>query len=378
MNKEKSQIKTMKVIHILNELKFSGAEIMYVDAASLFQEKGCELTVMATSKEIGEYAPFFERAGYKVIHHPMPPLKNYLNRIKFYLTIIKLMKEGKFEVIHIHSSLAMWGFSLCAFLSNIKSVYTFHNVFPTRFLTYPYHCLLRWSAKHIFKCRFQTISDSVYENEVNLFHNKTIKIYNWYGSNRFFPATTVEKNKIRKELGISEDSFIFLSIGGCSLVKRHSDIIKSMPLILEKIPNSLYLHLGKGSCENDEIKLVDDLSLGGYVRFCGNQEDVRKYLIASDVYLMPSRFEGIPITTIEAMGCQIPCILYDVPGLRDFNKQGENCILIPEDYHLLAEKIIYLKEHSLKGINLANNAKSFVDKKFNMYANVEQIFALYK
>ncbi|HFU75310.1 MAG TPA: glycosyltransferase family 1 protein, partial [Arcobacter sp.] len=56
----------MKVIHILNELKYSGAEIMYVDAASLFQYKGCQLAVVSTAKNVGEFAPKFQEAGYEV------------------------------------------------------------------------------------------------------------------------------------------------------------------------------------------------------------------------------------------------------------------------------------------------------------------------
>jgi glycosyltransferase involved in cell wall biosynthesis len=368
----------MKVIHILHSLKFSGAEIMYVDAAPIFQKKGCELTVMATATELGEYAPYFERGGYQVIHQPMPPLKNYIERIKFYDVTIKLLKREKFDVVHIHSSEAMWGLALCAWLTNVKSVYTFHSVFPTRILTYSYHVLKRWTAKQIFRCQFQTISDSVYEHELNLYHNKTTKVYNWYGADRYFQATAGEKEIARKELGISNETFVLISVGGCSPGKRHSDIIKALPLILQKIPDCLYLHLGKGNIEIEEMQLATDLKVIKQVRFCGNQTDVRKYLIASDVYLMPSRYEGIPITTIEAMACKIPAILYDVPGLRDFNKEGENSILIPEDYHLLAEKIIYLKENPQIGICLTNSAKSFVDKKFNMYSNVEQIFALYK
>ena len=62
----------MKVLHILNELKFSGAEIMYTNAAKIFQDLGCELTVLETSSSYGEYAPYFEEAGYKVIHKTYP------------------------------------------------------------------------------------------------------------------------------------------------------------------------------------------------------------------------------------------------------------------------------------------------------------------
>ncbi|MBW8332455.1 MAG: glycosyltransferase family 4 protein [Prolixibacteraceae bacterium] len=367
----------MKILHILHELKFSGAEIMYVDAAQLFQKKGCTLTVMATAIKLGEYAPYFERAGFKVIHNALPPLKHFFSRIKFYTKLIKLLRKGNYNVVHIHSHRAMWGFSLCAWLVHIKSVYTFHNVFPTKTITYPYHIFLRWSAKHIFKCRFQTISDSVFNHELNFYHNHTTKIYNWYGSNRFYPARNGEKELVRKQLEIDPDAFVLISVGGCSPVKRHSEIIRALPSIVAKNPNCLYLHLGKGESEMEEIQLAKEYGVAKCVRFCGNQEHVRKYLIASDVYLMPSRFEGIPITTIEAMACNIPTILYDVPGLRDFNKSGENCILIPEDHKILAEKVIYLQSNTEKSFELAERAKAFVDQNFNMETNVVKIFELY-
>ncbi len=367
----------MKVIHILHELKFSGAEIMYVDAATIFQGKGCELTVMATAKDLGEYAIFFKQAGYKVIHRPIPQLKNYLNRIKYYLAFIRLIKTEKINVVHNHSHQIMWGMALCSWLANVRSVYTFHNVFPSHTLTYLYHCLLRWSAKYIFNCRFQTISDSVYNHELKYYHNKTIKIYNWYGSSRYFPGSKEEKFSIRKDLGIEDNAFVLISVGGCSPVKRHSDIINALPQIIEKIPDCLYLHLGKGISETEEIQLAKESGVSEYIRFCGNQTNVRNYLVASDVYLMPSRFEGIPITTIEAMACMIPSVLYDVPGLRDFNKTGENCILIPEDFTILGEQIIKVWANTKISDEIASRAKYFVNKYFNMKTNVDRIFELY-
>jgi glycosyltransferase involved in cell wall biosynthesis len=369
----------MKIIHILNELRFSGAEIMYVDSAALFQQKGCELMVVATANDLGEYAPFFEHTGYKVLHKPYPPLTNVLKRLKYIWKFSRFLKKERINVVHIHSHNCMWGFSFAAWLAARKrSVYTFHNVFHSPKITYLYHYLRRWSAKNIFKCRFQTISDSVYDNELNYFHNSTIKIYNWYGSNRFYPALMAEKEKTRQGLNISENTLVLISVGGCSPVKRHSDILKALPLIIKQIPDCLYLHLGTGVSECEEKTLAGELGLTDFVRFIGNQTDVRKHLIVSDIYLMPSRFEGISITTIEAMACGIPAILYNVPGLHDFNKEGENSILIPEDYEILAKKVVELRNNPQQAIEMVGRAKKFVDEKFSMEKNVEYIYDLYK
>lgn len=365
----------MKILHVLNELKFSGAEIMYVDAAPVFKRLGCDLSVINSANRLGEYAPYFEKAGYSIIHHPYPC--NYLKRWIYYYNTIKFLKKEKYDVVHIHSSALKWGMSYCAWRAGCKSIYTFHNVFRSHWYSYLYHWWLRWSAKHIFKCKFQTISDSVYENEKQYYHNETEKIYNWYGSDRFYPSQVGEKQLIRNKLNIPQDALVIISVGGCSPIKRHTDMIKAMPEILKENPNTIYLHLGEGISLQEEKELVNQLNISKNVYFCGNQKDVRQYLIASDIYVMPSIFEGISLTTIEAMACLIPSVLYNVPGLRDFNKENECSVLISENYHLLAKSIIALYKDKDKQLYITQNAKNFVDKYFYMDTNVKKIFELY-
>ena len=367
----------MKIVHILHELKFSGAEIMYVDAAPVFQKLGCELLVVATAPQLGDFAPYFERVGYQVFHKPFPPLKKYWKRIKYYRMFVKFIKDESIDVVHIHSHGLMWGMALCAWIAKRKSVKTFHAIFPTSWYSYFYHCFLRWSSKKIFQCKFHSIGDSVHDHELNLYGNKTIKISNWYGNNRYFPANEGEKSQVRKELKISENTLVFVSIGGCDQNKRHHDIIKALPLIVAQIPDVLYLHLGKGLTEEEENQISKEIGVEKYVRFCGNQRNVRKYLIASDIYLMTSRSEGLSITTIEAMASNIPSILYNVTGLRDFNHSGENSFLIPEDYKVLAEKIIFLHNKPDEGLRIANNARKMVNEFYNMEKNVLEVYKLY-
>jgi glycosyltransferase involved in cell wall biosynthesis len=368
---------TMKVVQVLHELKFSGAEIMYVDASPYFREKGCKLSVLATAPNLGEYSRYFEEAGYQVLHKPYPRGWNFASRISYWIWFIRLLTREKYDVVHIHSHAIMWGMSLCAWIAGKRSVYTFHSVFTSHFYSYPYHLWQRWSAKKIFGCRFQSISHTVYEHELEHYHNKTWKIYNWYGYTRFFPAMNGEKKRNREELGIPTDALVIISIGGCSFIKRHEDIIKALPLIAKQYPSVQYLHLGKGETEEAEKRLAAELGVDKNIRFCGNQTDIRKYLVASDIYVMTSRHEGISITTIEAMACGIPSILYNVAGLRDFNMTGENSLLIPEEYGVLAEKIIYLHQHSEVSAQLAARAKSMVNSTYHLKKNAEEIYQLY-
>jgi len=368
----------MKIIHILNELKYSGAEIMYVDAASLFQDEGCQLAAVATAKDVGGFAPKFQEAGYEVFHKPYPPRNSFINRLRYLLKFSSFLKQNNFDIVHIHSNRMMFGMAFSSWLAGKKSVYTAHSVFPTRNITRPLHISMRWVAKNLFKCKFQTISDSVYNNERKVFKNKTVKINNWYGSNRFYPAGIEEKQKFRKEIGIDKSAYVLISVGGCSPIKRHSDIIEALFLIKKEISNVMYLHLGEGESEEEEKELAKELNLLDNVMFIGNQNNVRKYLIASDIYVMPSKFEGISITTIEAMACKVPTLLYDVPGLKDFNKTIETTTLIEEDYEALAKNVIAFYNDEKKLNKYTVNAYNFVNEQFDMKKNVFKICGLYK
>lgn len=368
----------MKVIHFLHELKFSGAEIMYVDAAPVIKSilGGGKFLVVNTAANLGEYAPYFERAGYEVLHWPYP--KSYLGRWRWYAKVIRYLRQEHIDVVHIHSSGLKWGASYCAWRVGCRAVYTFHNVFHSHWYSWPLHWWLRWCAKHIFGCRFQTISDSVYDNELHYYFNRTTKVYNWYGSSRFYPADEGEKGAVRAQLGLPAEALVIVSVGGCSHIKRHHDVLRALPAIIEAHPHAVYLHLGEGATLAEEQALATELGVAEHVRFCGNQTDVRRFLIASDIYVMPSRHEGISITTIEAMACGIPAVLYDVPGLRDFNVGEERSVLIPESVEALAEAIISLYADSERQVLLAARAKVFVDEHFRMETNAARIVEMYK
>lgn len=366
----------MKILHVLNELKFSGAEIMYVDTAPIFKQLGAELYVWNTSLNMGEFAPFFERAGYTSCEKYIP--SSFFKQWKMRKEIIKALKDGAFDAVHVHRSDIAFLMAYCTHQLGIPCVYTYHNVFGYKWYTYLWHLIKRKIQTKVWNLRQTTISDSVYNHELKIYHNSTKKIYNWWGCNRFFPACNDEKLAVRNQIDISSDAFVLVSVGGCSKIKRHSHIIKALPKIIDRYPNVIYLHLGNGNTHKDEEKLAKELGVYEHIRFCGNQTDVRKYLIASDIYIMPSIYEGISITTIEAMACHIPCVLYDVPGLKDFNHTEETAVIIPENYQMLADSVISLYEDNEKQQRLICNAHKHIFDRYYMENNARKIFDLYK
>jgi glycosyltransferase involved in cell wall biosynthesis len=369
----------MRILHIFNEINFSGAEIMYANAASLFQDEGFELLALSTGEKLGNYLHQFEAESIEV-HHMKLPIREYnpFYLVYYFKKVYRFVKSHNIDVIHIHRSRHFLFFSLVGFLANVKTIRTVHNVFKHRKWTWIKGCFERLVARKFLNVTFQTIGESVYNNELNYYKNKSILIDNWFDNKRFYKQTSVkEREVLRKKLQIASNAYVVISTGGCSNVKNHHDIIRALKIVNEKI-DCTYLHLGEGVTTEEEKQLSINLGVDNKIRFLGNRNNVRDYLIASDLYLMPSRFEGLAIAAIEAMACEKSSVLYNVVGLKDLIKDNNNGFLISESYTELADKILFSQANSAVTSKMAENAAKFVKEKFSIEKGVSNIIKLYR
>ena len=115
---------SQKVLHVLNALKHSGAEVMLQLAFERFNANGLESHILSTGDKIGEYATILEQTGYRIHHIPFrkTPL--------FFAQVWNLLKKEHFNVVHIHTERAFFWLVLVAKLASVPTVArTFHGVF---------------------------------------------------------------------------------------------------------------------------------------------------------------------------------------------------------------------------------------------------------
>jgi glycosyltransferase involved in cell wall biosynthesis len=309
----------MKVLHILNQLMPSGAETMLRLAAPYWLEEGLELSILATGEMVGAYAVELENAGYKIFHLP------FSKTFKFGLNFLQLLKENNFDVVHIHTERAFFLYAIIAWSIGVKKIVkTIHSNFIfigfTKFYRTIFRSFMRW-----IKVEQISISQSVFDTELKLYNNRTNIIKNWFDLDKFHPPTLLQRQEARSSLGI-KDCSVILSIGNCAPTKRHELIIEALPFLKNKIPKILYIHIGEEDDSHSELKIAEHLSVSSNVIFLGYKNDIRPYLWAADVFIMPSRNEGFGIAALEAIACGVPTILTDVPGLSDWKSLDINSI----------------------------------------------------
>jgi hypothetical protein len=114
----------MKILHILSELQFSGAELMLYTASDKFKQAGLDITVLSTGKEEGVYAQYFRKVGWKVIHIP------FRKRIGFFTALYKLVRRSSFDVVHIHTEGAFIYKAFTVYMAGTKKIVsTVHSNF---------------------------------------------------------------------------------------------------------------------------------------------------------------------------------------------------------------------------------------------------------
>ena len=151
------------------------------------------------------------------------------------------------------------------------------------------------------------------------------------------------QNNIRAELGLDDDIFLVLSVGELNENKNQKVILKA----LAKLEDSKihYILCGKGDQLDNLQNLTKELQLEKNVHFLGYRTDVVDICAQADVYVMPSKREGLPVASLEAMYCGLPLVTSNIRGLSDIMENGVTGYMCePDDTDAFATGIRMIKE----------------------------------
>ena len=117
-----------------------------------------------------------------------------------------------------------------------------------------------------------------------------------------------KRSEIRKHLGC-ENKYVLANIGRLSYQKNQEFLINLFARYRMVNPNSMLMVVGDGELKEQLKNQVKKLKLEKDILFLGNRDDVPQLLSAFDVLVMPSRFEGLPVTMVEAQMASLPCVV---------------------------------------------------------------------
>lgn len=226
-----------------------------------------------------------------------------------------------------------------------------------------------------FAYRIITVSEGIKSDLVNIFNicsSKIKVIYNPIDFNiiRQFCAETVESHFIKDNVPL------ILAVGRLARQKNFELLIKSFSRVVKKMDARLII-LGEGKERVELERLIVALGLKERVSLAGFQSNPYSFLSISDVFVLSSDFEGLPLVILEAMACGLPVISTDCKsGPREILKNGRYGLLVPVgDEIALSDGMLKLLKDSecRKGLARAGKerVKDFsVDKIIKHYESV--------
>jgi glycosyltransferase involved in cell wall biosynthesis len=149
--------------------------------------------------------------------------------------------------------------------------------------------------------------------------------------------------QIRSEMGVKEGMSLVLTAGRLTYQKAHTFLLKAIPRVIQNFPGVVFAIAGDGVLRKDLEQETRDLGITACVRFLGFRGDVLDLMAASDIFVLPSRSEGMPLVVLEAMSVGVPVVATQVEGIAEVIQDGICGYLVqPEDEFDLSEKMISL------------------------------------
>jgi len=371
---------TIGVLHVIETLESGGAEgllvriLKNIDKNKFSPKVVCLFNRMDLKDEL-------DKAGIAVFCIYM---KNPYEWWKAIISLYKLIKREKIDIIHTHLFFANIYGRIAAKLGGVKSIITtLHNP------DYTYEDNGKWTYKfrkfidkytgRICNDYFVAVSNFVKKDfEKNMGFKNINVIYNCIDLSKFIQKDRVLSNNKRGEFGFKEDDMILLNIGRLHRQKGQLCLIEAFKLVSTHNDMCRLIIIGKGNMESELKNKVKESGLKDKVMFIKDRDDIPDIMNACDIFIFPSMYEGFGIALIEAMASGLAVIASDIETLREIIDNNSNGVLIEKENHIkLAEAIFKLIKNDNFRFSLGNTARKMAFEKFNLERYVEKLEALY-
>ena len=297
---------------------------------------------------------------------------NYLSYVKAWDSFFSTYH---YDIVHAHSTNSASVYLRiakkygCATIAHSHSAGYRGNIIQRQVKKYFAH-KVRGVADYWFACSdkaAERLFGKSYRNNRN-YHDipNAINAENYLFSNE-------KAQKIRKELGIKDDELLCGHIGTFSTPKNHSFLLDIFCEVVKKEPQARLVCCGQGILMPSVKEKAVQLGIIDRILFPGVVMNANEYMMAMDVFVFPSIFEGFPISIIEAEATGLPIVMSDVitkeVDMSDLiHRQSLN-----DNPAKWAETVVGLKTE-----NRATYNNPIVESKYNMRTSIKHISSLYE
>lgn len=356
----------MKIVQIMPEFGLAGAETMCENLTYELIKLGHNVIVISMYDYHSAITERLEKAGVDVRYLGKKSGWDFstIKKIK------KILKESKADVVHTHRYCAQYAVPAAIMAGVKRRVHTVHSVAKEE-----NGKLARKLNKIFFKMNALVpvaLSEKIQDTIIDEYRLKRSAVP------VIFNGIILDKCQVKTDYSTTE-KFKILHIGRFQDAKNHKGLIVAFEIFNRKYPNSELHLIGDGANKKEIEELVIAKNISDRVVFHGLQSDIYQFLPSMDIFVLPSLYEGIPMTLIEAMGTGLPIVATAVGGIPDMLDEN-SAQLVPVDTKAIAEAFekyycdeFFRMSHGKEALKLSDrfSAETMARKYINIYQEKE-------
>lgn len=386
----------LNVLQLIGNLDIGGAQEVVRTLAKYLAQCGCR-PVVATFKD-GPLRHEIERLGIPV---EILPSRRYSivafplfvrDMLRIRRALVDLVRRYDITIVQTHllRSLDFLTLTLRYRTSVRRIFWTVHNsnfalradqlpgykwlLGPKRFA---HRLLYRWTARWVDG--FIAVSDEVRAailDTIGPVGDKIAVICNGVDIERYQQPD--DRSRLRRELGLADSNRLIVVVGTLKEQKGHRYLVEAVASLVSRYSDLRILFAGDGQLRSELQAQARSLGLDDHIHFLGNRSDVPALLAASDYFVLPSLWEGLPMALIEAMASGLPILATQVSGTKQVMVDGQTGLLIPPgDVEQLRAGIVRLLEEPAQAQRMGLAARRRVEEYFSARKQAQEHLALY-
>lgn len=336
----------LRVMQINQGEKFGGVSSMIYNLYQHINHDKVQFDFVAPNKSSYEiYRDDIEKMGGRIFELRAKSRFKLAGKLKFWKKLYHLIRTQKYEVVHCNSGSVLFNIQVAWIAKKCKVrkiIIHSHNAGNDgkikAIMMNACKGLLEFGPTHYFTCSTEAAE--------HMFSKKRCKkkdyvyIKNGVDISRFV-FNEGERHKYREELGIS-DKKVVMHVGRFCNQKNHSRLIDIFNDLHKRESNTVLVLVGDGEKKKTIEEKVRLLGLSESVIFLGLRKDIPQIMFASDLFLLPSLYEGLPVVGVEAQASGLPCVIADsITKEVDFSGNNHYVSLNDND-SVWSEKILDL------------------------------------
>ncbi len=295
----------------------------------------------------------------------------------------KIITGGGFSLVHTHGGVAgLWGRLACIGLPGVKRVHTIHGIHYLNYdsilkkgLTILLERLLARLTDRIICVCHSDLEKALRAGVVSAGQARVIL-------NGIELSPHQEQRPagggLRREISLDDDTILIGTVGRLHIQKGQRHLLDAFARLGRRIPGTHLVLIGDGPEAVGLKRRHRGLNLGRHATFLGAREDVADLLPQLDLFVLPSLWEGLPLTLMEAMAAGLAVIATDVDGNSELVEDGFDGILVPSaDPEALCGAMAVLCSDPARRKSFGSRARERAIRSFSHHRMVLETSAVY-